>query len=151
MSVCVLQNLEKYRVLWTDFLASCWEINRFSVSKIGPEPAKPTISLALLWTSGWKQYFINPIRQLLNPKNFIQCQKIYALFPNVCLLILLPFLSIGYWLQREIFAANIASRGFLNAKTSLGNLQPAKCLPQIITSSWYFRFSVDLMVNGIPE
>ena len=48
MSVCVLQNLEKYRVLWTDFLASCREINRFSVSKIGPEPAKPTISLALL-------------------------------------------------------------------------------------------------------
>ena len=47
MSVCVLQNLEKYRVLWTDFLASCREINRFSVSKIGPEPAKPTISLAL--------------------------------------------------------------------------------------------------------
>ena len=40
MSVCVLQNLEKYRVLWTDFLASCREINRFSVSKIGPEPAK---------------------------------------------------------------------------------------------------------------
>ena len=48
MSVCVLQNLEKYRVLWTDFLASCRETNRFSVSKIGPEPAKPTISLALL-------------------------------------------------------------------------------------------------------
>ena len=48
MSVCVLQNLEKYRVLWTDFLASCREINRFSVSKIGPEPAKPTISLALI-------------------------------------------------------------------------------------------------------
>ena len=47
MSVCVLQNLEKYRVLWTDFLASCREINRSSVSKIGPEPAKPTISLAL--------------------------------------------------------------------------------------------------------
>ena len=47
MSVCVLQNLEKDRVLWTDFLASCREINRFSVSKIGPEPAKPTISLAL--------------------------------------------------------------------------------------------------------
>ena len=43
MSVCVLQNLEKYRVLWTDFLASCRETNRFSVSKIGPEPAKPTI------------------------------------------------------------------------------------------------------------
>ena len=54
MSVCVLQNLEKDRVLWTDFLASCREINRFSVSKIGPEPAKPTISLALgatLWFS----------------------------------------------------------------------------------------------------
>ena len=48
MSVCVLQNLEKYRVLWTDFLVSCREINRFSVSKIGPEPAKPTISLALI-------------------------------------------------------------------------------------------------------
>ena len=48
MSVCVLQNLEKDRVLWTDFLASCREINRFSVSKIGPEPAKPTISLALI-------------------------------------------------------------------------------------------------------
>ena len=29
-------------------LASCREINRFSVSKIGPEPAKPTISLALI-------------------------------------------------------------------------------------------------------
>ena len=50
MSVCVLQNLEKYKVLWTDFLASCREINRFSVSKIGPEPAKPTISLALFAT-----------------------------------------------------------------------------------------------------
>ena len=48
MSVCILQNLEKYRVLWTDFSASCREINRFSVSKIGPELAKPTISLALL-------------------------------------------------------------------------------------------------------
>ena len=48
MSVCVLHNLEKDRVLWTDFLASCREINRFSVSKIGPEPAKPTISLALI-------------------------------------------------------------------------------------------------------
>ena len=47
MSVSVLQSLKKYRVLWTDFLASCREINRFSVSKIGPEPAKPTISLAL--------------------------------------------------------------------------------------------------------
>ena len=35
-------------VLWTDFSASCREINRFSVSKIGPEPAKPMISLALL-------------------------------------------------------------------------------------------------------
>ena len=50
MSVCVLQNLEKYRVLWTDFLASCRRINRFSVSKIGPEPAKPTISLVLTHT-----------------------------------------------------------------------------------------------------
>ena len=47
MSVCILQNLEKYRVLWTDFSAACREINWFSVSKIGPEPAKPTISLAL--------------------------------------------------------------------------------------------------------
>ena len=43
MSVCVLQNLEKKRVLWTDVLAS----RRFSVSKIGPEPAKPMISLTL--------------------------------------------------------------------------------------------------------
>ena len=51
MAVCVLQNLEKYRVLWTDFLASFWEINRFSVFKIGPEPAKPTISLVLLLRS----------------------------------------------------------------------------------------------------
>ena len=48
MSVCVLQNLYKYRVLWTDLLAPCREINRFSVSKIGPEPAKPTISLDLM-------------------------------------------------------------------------------------------------------
>ena len=56
MSVCVLQNLEKYRVLWTDFLASCREINRFSVSKIGPEPAKPTISLALKFS---KVFFQN--------------------------------------------------------------------------------------------
>ena len=46
MSVCVLQNLEKYRVLWTDFSASYREINRFPVSTMGPEPAKPTISLA---------------------------------------------------------------------------------------------------------
>ena len=53
MSVCVLQNLEKYRVLWTDFLASCREINRFSVSKIGPEPAKPTFSLGL--TTGYSE------------------------------------------------------------------------------------------------
>ena len=51
MSVCILQNLEKYRVLWTDFSAFCREINWFSVSKIGQETAKPTISLALL-TSG---------------------------------------------------------------------------------------------------
>ena len=50
MSVCILQNLEKYRVLWTDFSASCREINRFSVSKIGPEPEKQTIALALLNT-----------------------------------------------------------------------------------------------------
>ena len=48
MPVCILQNLEKYRVLWTNFLASCREINQFSVSKIGPEPAKPMISLALV-------------------------------------------------------------------------------------------------------
>ena len=47
MSVCILQNLEKYRVLWTDFSASRQELNRFSVSKIGPKPAKPTISLAV--------------------------------------------------------------------------------------------------------
>ena len=47
MSVRILQNIEKLRVLWTDFSASCPEIKRFSVSKIGPEPAKPTISLAL--------------------------------------------------------------------------------------------------------
>ena len=50
MSVCILQNLEKYRVLWSDFLAACQEINQISVSKIGPEPAKPKISLALLNT-----------------------------------------------------------------------------------------------------
>ena len=49
MSVCILQNLEKYRVLWTDFSASCREINQFSVSKIVQEPAKPTISLALVF------------------------------------------------------------------------------------------------------
>ena len=61
MSVCVLQNLEKYRVLWTDFLAAGREINRFSVSKIGPEPAKPTISLALLNT-----IIDNPDRKLLH-------------------------------------------------------------------------------------
>ena len=48
MSVCVSQNLEKYRVLWTDFSASLREIKWFSVSKIGPDPAKPTISLALI-------------------------------------------------------------------------------------------------------
>ena len=59
MSVCVLQNLEKYRVLWTDFLASCREINRFSVSKIGPEPAKPTISLALLFSIFKLRHFIS--------------------------------------------------------------------------------------------
>ena len=46
----MLQNLEKYRVLWTDFSASCREINQFSVSKIGLEQAKPTISLALVLT-----------------------------------------------------------------------------------------------------
>ena len=50
ISVCILQNLEKYRVLWTDFSASCPEINQFSVSKFGPEPAKPTNSLALVVT-----------------------------------------------------------------------------------------------------
>ena len=38
MSVCILQNLGKYTVLWTDMSASCQEINRFSVSEIGPEP-----------------------------------------------------------------------------------------------------------------
>ena len=47
MSVCILQNFENI-VLWTDFSASCREINWFSVSKIDPEPAKPRISLALL-------------------------------------------------------------------------------------------------------
>ena len=46
-----MQNLEKWIVLWTDFSASCREINRFSVSKISPEPAKLTISLALLWSN----------------------------------------------------------------------------------------------------
>ena len=46
MSVCILQNFEKYKVLCTDFSDSC-QINRFSVSKIGPEPGKLTISLAL--------------------------------------------------------------------------------------------------------
>ena len=50
MSACVLQNLKKFRVLWTDFSASCREINRFSVSKLGPEPAKLTISVALTHT-----------------------------------------------------------------------------------------------------
>ena len=49
MSVCILPNLGKYRVLWTDFSAFCREINWFSVSKISPEPAKRTISLALLY------------------------------------------------------------------------------------------------------
>ena len=39
MSVCVLKNLEKYRVLWTDFLASCREINQFSVSTRIPRNA----------------------------------------------------------------------------------------------------------------
>ena len=47
MSVCILQNLEKYTILWTDFSASCQEIKQFLVSEIGPEPEKPTISLAL--------------------------------------------------------------------------------------------------------
>ena len=54
MLICMLINLEKYRVLyrvlWTDFLSSCREINWFSVSKICLEPAKPTISLALILT-----------------------------------------------------------------------------------------------------
>ena len=63
MSVCVLQNLEKDRVLWTDFLASCREINRFSVSKIGPEPAKPTISLALIPLSVYVSLLCNHERQ----------------------------------------------------------------------------------------
>ena len=53
MSVCILQNLKKYRVLSTDFSVSCREINRFSVSKFGPEPAKPTISLALDYLIAW--------------------------------------------------------------------------------------------------
>ena len=52
--------------LWTDFLASCRETNRFSVSKICPEPAKPTVSLALLkgichpgrYMSSWEAYVI---------------------------------------------------------------------------------------------
>ena len=35
------------------FLASCRELNRSSVSKIGPEPAKPTISLALIIIDFW--------------------------------------------------------------------------------------------------
>ena len=61
MSVCILQNHEKYRVLWTDFSASCREINWFSVSKIGPDLAKPTISLALLCT-----LFLNFIYSGLN-------------------------------------------------------------------------------------
>ena len=55
MSVWILQNLGKYRILWTDFLASCREINRFPVSKIGPEPAKLTISLALVHIHMLKQ------------------------------------------------------------------------------------------------
>ena len=63
MAVCVLQNFQKYRVLWTDFSASCREINWFSVSKIGPEPAKPTISLVLLpiscLCSGEQLYFFS--------------------------------------------------------------------------------------------
>ena len=50
MSVCILEKLDKYRVLWTDISASCREINRFSVSKIGPELAKPMNSLALVET-----------------------------------------------------------------------------------------------------
>ena len=50
MSVCILQNLEKYEILWTDFSASGQQINRFSVSRIGPEPAKPMISLALVYS-----------------------------------------------------------------------------------------------------
>ena len=49
MSVCLLLNLEKYRVLWTNFSASCREINQFSVSKIDPKQAKPMISLALFY------------------------------------------------------------------------------------------------------
>ena len=47
MSVYILQNIEKYRVLGTDFSSSCRQKNQFSVSKIGPEPAKPKISLAV--------------------------------------------------------------------------------------------------------
>ena len=59
MSVCVLQDLEKDRVLWIDFLASCREINWFSVSKIGPEPAKRTISLALLTMRFYPFFFVS--------------------------------------------------------------------------------------------
>ena len=73
MSICVLQNLEKDRVLWTNFLASCREINRFSVSKIGPEQAKPMISLALIGTpknikfsicSKWKIHYFQVSQNL---------------------------------------------------------------------------------------
>ena len=49
MSFCIFQNLEKYRVLWTNFSASSREINWFSVSKIGPQSVKPMISLALMY------------------------------------------------------------------------------------------------------
>ena len=58
MSVCIWQNLEKYRVLWTDFSASSREINWFSVSKTGPEPAKPKISLALCQTYVLKSFIL---------------------------------------------------------------------------------------------
>ena len=70
MSVCILQNLEKYTVLWTDFSASSREIDPFSVSKIGPEPAKPTISLALEWT------------QVCGRNGYFQCSK--GIAPKVC-------------------------------------------------------------------
>ena len=39
-------------VLWTHFLASCREINQFSVSQIGREPAKAMIFVALVGAAG---------------------------------------------------------------------------------------------------
>ena len=75
MSVCVLQNLEKDRVLWTDFLASCREINRFSVSKIGPEPAKPTISLALVGSTVDKRPHGNGVQSLFGHLWFFSLKR----------------------------------------------------------------------------